>query len=233
MVSSAKHALADVYQHLGFGSENPTWRNFCLAGALELREGITPPAMDPGAGMAASLAVEQLFDTIAIRVDGPRAAGESLTIDWQFTDLGKTIRTTLSNGAFIQTRDPKTTAKVDLTATLTKAQLLGMLAGGGLDGIDHSGDPAPSNAYSVSSTNLTTPSRSSPRNDRPAFDRVAVAAPGAAGHSPVDRVVDDRWHCPACGDIRAGRTSAAARCVAGRSLWVRRRAVRPGLRLLS
>ena len=36
--------------------------------------------------MAGALTVGQLFDTLAIRVDGPRAAGQSLVIDWNFTD---------------------------------------------------------------------------------------------------------------------------------------------------
>lgn len=48
----------------------------------------------------------------------------------------------MSNGALIQTENPKTQAAADLTLTLTKAQLLGLLAGHGLDGIEHTGDPA-------------------------------------------------------------------------------------------
>jgi alkyl sulfatase BDS1-like metallo-beta-lactamase superfamily hydrolase len=138
--ADAKAELAEVYTRLGYGSENPTWRNFYLAGALELREGITPPALDLGGGMAAALTVEQLFDSLAIRVDGPRAAAESITIEWHFTDLDTTIRTALSNGVLIRTVQPRSTAHVDLTLTLTKTQLLGLLGGAGLDGIDHSGD---------------------------------------------------------------------------------------------
>ena len=34
-----------------------------------------------------ALSVEQLFDTLAIRVDGPRAWDEKLVIDWVFTDV--------------------------------------------------------------------------------------------------------------------------------------------------
>ena len=72
---TAKAALADVYEKLGFGAENATWRSFYLAGAEELREGIQPLTIaDLGAGMAAALTVEQLFDTLAIRIDGPKAA---------------------------------------------------------------------------------------------------------------------------------------------------------------
>ncbi|MEV4598727.1 alkyl sulfatase dimerization domain-containing protein [Amycolatopsis sp. NPDC049253] len=140
--SVAKNALAEVYQRLGYGAENPTWRNFYLVGALELRKGITPPPLDIGGGMTAALTVEQLFDSLAIRVDGPRAAADPLTIEWRFTDLATTIRTTLSNGALIRTANPKSAVDVDLTLTLTKQPLLGLLSGGGADDLDHAGDLA-------------------------------------------------------------------------------------------
>jgi alkyl sulfatase BDS1-like metallo-beta-lactamase superfamily hydrolase len=140
--SAAREALADVYQQLGYGAENATWRSFYLTGALELRGGVkAPPIGDLGASMAGALTVGQLFDTLAIRIDGPRAASEALTIDWHLTDLKTSVRLELSNGALIQTVDPKSQAPADLTLTLTKAQLLGLLGGHGLDGIEHSGDP--------------------------------------------------------------------------------------------
>jgi len=140
--SAARDALAEVYQQLGFGAENATWRGFYLTGALELGHGVkAPPIGDLGAGMAAALTVEQLFDSLAIRVNGPRAAATSLVIDWQFTDLGSTVRLALSNGALIQTENPRTQATADLTLTLARPQLPGVLAGR-LDGIGHTGDPA-------------------------------------------------------------------------------------------
>ena len=135
-----KEALADVLEQLGFGSENATWRSFYLSGAYELRHGPSAPALDPGAGMAAALTVDQLFDTLAIRVDGPRAASDSFAIQWTFTDTGEIVRLTLSNGALIQTHNPKTSIDPDLELSLTKQQLLGLMAGHGLDGIDHHGD---------------------------------------------------------------------------------------------
>jgi alkyl sulfatase BDS1-like metallo-beta-lactamase superfamily hydrolase len=139
----AREALAGIYERLGYGSENATWRSFYLTGALELRHGPNPsPLGDIGAGMAAALTVEQLFDTLAIRVNGPRAAADSLVIDCRFTDTGTDVRLTLSNGALIPTVNPRTRVKADLTLSLTKPQLFGMLTGGGLDRIEHSGDPA-------------------------------------------------------------------------------------------
>ncbi|MEV0773503.1 alkyl/aryl-sulfatase [Nocardia salmonicida] len=138
---AAKDALAQTYQQLGFGAENATWRCFYLTGHNELRDGVQRTELDLGGGMAAALSVEQLFDSIAIRVNGPRAAKDSFRIEWHFTDQDSVVRLTLSNGVLIQTPDPRSKADIDLTLTLTKAQLLGILAGKGLDGIDHSGDP--------------------------------------------------------------------------------------------
>lgn len=48
----------------------------------------------------------------------------------------------MSNGALIQTANPTSAVDVDLTLTLTKEQLLGLLSGGDPDDLDHTGDPA-------------------------------------------------------------------------------------------
>jgi alkyl sulfatase BDS1-like metallo-beta-lactamase superfamily hydrolase len=105
--NQAKELLAQAFERLGHGAENGTWRNFYLMGATELREGIGPaPVPDLGAGMAAALTVEQLFDSVAIRVNGPKAWSEHLTIDWHFTDLGERYRMALSNGVLVHA-DPR------------------------------------------------------------------------------------------------------------------------------
>ena len=51
------------------------------------------------------------------------------------------MRLTLSNGALIQTPNPRSQLDADLTLTLTKPQLLGLLAGQGLDGHRAHGRP--------------------------------------------------------------------------------------------
>jgi alkyl sulfatase BDS1-like metallo-beta-lactamase superfamily hydrolase len=84
--------------------------------------------------------VDQLFDSIAIRVDGPKAWDVSVAIHWVFTDLGHTYRTELSHGVLIQDVDPDGVT-ADLTLTLTKPQLIALLTGrGGLDSIATDGD---------------------------------------------------------------------------------------------
>ncbi|GEM_PF-2170853 len=134
--------LADVYERLGFGAECGTWRNFYLTGARELRHGVGAGGQAySAAGMAGALTIEQLFDAMAIRVNGPRAWAEALTIDWDFTDARQSYRMTLSNGALIHWPGPAP-GGADLTLTLTRPQLPGVLAGKGLDGVRAEGSTA-------------------------------------------------------------------------------------------
>ncbi|MFD1933216.1 MULTISPECIES: alkyl/aryl-sulfatase [Nonomuraea] len=138
--TEARKLLAEVYTALGHGAENGTWRNFYLMGALELNGDVVPAGVDvTSPDMIAALTPEQIFDSLAIRVNGPQAWNERFAIDWHLTDSGERFRTSMSNGALIQQPDPPAAA-VDLTVRLTKAHLLGLLAGKGTDGLDHDGD---------------------------------------------------------------------------------------------
>ncbi|MGU3584622.1 alkyl/aryl-sulfatase [Rhodococcus sp. C26F] len=136
------YALADVLELLGFGAENATWRNFYLTGAMELRDGIKPVPTDIGGGMTTALTVAQLFDSIAARVDGPKAWDKDVRIDWHITDLDEHHRTELSNGTLIHYTDPypDTDGDAHLTLTLAKAQLPALLAGRSLPELAHNGD---------------------------------------------------------------------------------------------
>ncbi|WP_436791666.1 alkyl/aryl-sulfatase [Yinghuangia sp. YIM S10712] len=134
--TGAKSALADVLERLGFGAECGTWRNFYLTGAKELREGITPTPFGISGGMVSGLSTEQVFDFLAIRVNGPKAWDERLTIDWDFTDTGDRHRTTLSNGALVhQPRTDHTGGTPDTTLSLTRQQMFALVTDGTTDGI--------------------------------------------------------------------------------------------------
>jgi alkyl sulfatase BDS1-like metallo-beta-lactamase superfamily hydrolase len=73
-------------------------------------------------------------------VNGPKAWDDALSIAWAFTDLGESYRMELSNGVLTH-RATEEPGDADLSITLTKPQLLRMLAGGGTDGVDLTGDP--------------------------------------------------------------------------------------------
>ncbi|MBY6411495.1 MBL fold metallo-hydrolase [Rhodococcus sp. BP-252] len=125
--AEAKGVLESVLTRLGYGSECATWRNNFLVGADEVN-GSNHPAEVSAAGMAAALTITQVFDSIAIRIDGPKAWDTTISIRWHFTDVDEIYRMELHNGALIH-YPTRRTDPADLTVTLTKPQLLGLLAG--------------------------------------------------------------------------------------------------------
>jgi alkyl sulfatase BDS1-like metallo-beta-lactamase superfamily hydrolase len=137
---AARGLLAGVYDHLGQGSENGTWRNFYLPAAEELRGNKPTGSLDSASpDVMRALSIEQVFDSLAIRINGPRAWDIRVTIDWNFTDLKEEIRLSLSNGVLVQSKTHDGT-RPDLSVTLTKPQLLGLVVTGSLDGIQTDGD---------------------------------------------------------------------------------------------
>jgi alkyl sulfatase BDS1-like metallo-beta-lactamase superfamily hydrolase len=138
--TDAKELLATTFERLGHGAECGTWRNNYLQGAKELREGVKPTPITAGS-MAGALTVEQVFDSLAIRVNGPRAWAETLTVDWHFTDTDERYRLTLRNGVLVHTRTDRPTDGADLSVALTRGRLMPLLAGKQTDGVRYDGDP--------------------------------------------------------------------------------------------
>jgi alkyl sulfatase BDS1-like metallo-beta-lactamase superfamily hydrolase len=135
---AAREFLAGVHTQLGYGSECGTWRNNYLTAAAELLEPPTPSEWSPG-GMAAALTITQLFDSIAIRINGPKAWDAKVSIRWHFTDTDETYRMEMSNGVLIH-HPTRRNDPADLVVTLTKPELLALIAGR-TDGIKFDGDP--------------------------------------------------------------------------------------------
>ena len=130
--------MADALEQLGYQAENGTWRNFYLSGAKELRGGVhrVPIANPQGADTLAAMPLEVLFDFLAIRLDGPRAADVDLRILFRLTDDGRSYLLRARNGVLNSHVDPKDNT-ADATLSLTHAQLLGLLvtAGAASDGV--------------------------------------------------------------------------------------------------
>ncbi|HLN76825.1 MAG TPA: alkyl sulfatase dimerization domain-containing protein [Nocardioidaceae bacterium] len=125
----ARALLADAFEQLAYGAENGTWRSAYLAGAKELREGqFGTPATAASADLLGALTVPQIFDSIAVRVDGPRAWEHHITISWVFTDQKDTHVTELRNGAL---NHRKVGAALPGTTTfrLTRTDLVALLTG--------------------------------------------------------------------------------------------------------
>ncbi|MFD5223361.1 alkyl/aryl-sulfatase [Streptomyces tendae] len=146
----ARQLQADALEQLGYGSENGTWRNFYLMGALELRRGpVGTPTSTVAPDLLAALTLEQLFDSLAIRVDGPRSWDADITVRFDLQDADSvTLR--LRNGVLTHTvgdgpaaADPD--ISIALAETTLRAVLLGVTAPDELadrSGVTITGDPA-------------------------------------------------------------------------------------------
>lgn len=136
---AAAEVLSEVLTRLGYGSEAATWRNIFLTGARELSHPPQPMPMS-ASGIVAALSITQLFDTLAIRIDGERAGVVSASILWRFTDAGEDYRMELSHGALIHHPTTRHDA-ADLQITLTRADLPGLLGGDLPPSVRLDGDP--------------------------------------------------------------------------------------------
>jgi len=127
-VEAARALQADAFEQLGFGSENGTWRNAYLAGAQELREGAFGTPVSVGPDLFGALTVKQVFDSVAVRIDGPRAWDTVLTLSWVFTEPEEAYVTELRNGALNHRRVPAR-APGTTTFSLTRLALIGLIVG--------------------------------------------------------------------------------------------------------
>jgi alkyl sulfatase BDS1-like metallo-beta-lactamase superfamily hydrolase len=95
------------------------------------------PTQTASPDMFAALSPEQVFDAIAIRIDGPKAWDEKLSIGVELTDAGESYRLDLHNGVLVHRAAPVDGA--DLILRLPKASLVKLLAGS-TDGMATEGD---------------------------------------------------------------------------------------------
>lgn len=99
---AARTLYADTLEQLGYGAENATWRNFFISGATELRDGNFGTATTAtSTSMLSQLTPEQIFDSLAISVNGPRSWDLDLAIDITFADLATNYRLALRNGVLV------------------------------------------------------------------------------------------------------------------------------------
>ena len=98
---AARAMLADTFEQLGYASESSTWRNAYLFGAQELRLGM--PKAPARAAMPretlAALRTGQLWDVLGVRLNGPRAEGKRIVLNWNFTDTNEKFVLNLENCA--------------------------------------------------------------------------------------------------------------------------------------
>lgn len=92
---------AEALEQLGYQAESATWRNAYLQGALELRHGVPnlPPTSVAVKDIVRALPLGLFLDMLAMRLDGARAEGLHLRLNWRITDTGDLALLNLEHSA--------------------------------------------------------------------------------------------------------------------------------------
>ena len=148
--AAARALYSDTLEQLAYGAENATWRNFFLSGATELRDGnFGTAAQVASPTMLSQLTPEQIFDSLAIRVDGPRSWDLEIAIDIAFADLAVNYRVSLRNGVLVYRKVAADSTTATVTVQLdSKFRLLAVAMGDfSSPGLEISGDQTALQAF--------------------------------------------------------------------------------------
>jgi alkyl sulfatase BDS1-like metallo-beta-lactamase superfamily hydrolase len=141
--AAARDLYADTLEQLAYGAENAVWRNFFLSGATELRDGnFGTPTQAASPSLMAQLTPEQIFDTFAINLNGPRAWDLDVAVDITFADIATNYRVTVRNGVLVYRKRAADESTAQATITFaTKMRLLAFAIGDAdSPGLEVSGD---------------------------------------------------------------------------------------------
>jgi alkyl sulfatase BDS1-like metallo-beta-lactamase superfamily hydrolase len=122
--NAARLLAADALEQLGYLAEAATWRNSYLCAAFELRNGVPQPRSltPPGLNALRALTVDMVFDFFGVRLNGPKAEGKKIVINWNFSDTKQQYVLSLENCALTHIAS-KQAANADATLTLARATL--------------------------------------------------------------------------------------------------------------
>ena len=126
----AKVLLAETYDQLGYQAESAPWRDVYLTGAYELRHGAPDRGIDMSTmkNVLTKTPVPYFFDSMAVRLNGPKAAGKKMTVNVRFTDIRKNYMLRLEN-AVLHHRAAGSEDQADVTVNITHPLFIRMLTG--------------------------------------------------------------------------------------------------------
>ena len=122
--TAARQLGAKAYEQLGYQMESATARNAFLQGASELRNGTPklPSFLSSSPDVIRSLPLDMFFDYLGVRLNGEKAQGKSIVINWRFTDTQQDYALTLSNSALSHAAGTQA-PNADATLTLARTTL--------------------------------------------------------------------------------------------------------------
>lgn len=132
----ARDLLADVWEQIGYQQENPGLRNSFLAGAYELRSGISTEELPDSASpdVIRAMSTELFLDFLAIRMDSRKAEGLQFTMNLITPDNGEKFVIELDN-ATLSNVEGFLSDTPDLTLVINRSDLeLTMMGGKTLEG---------------------------------------------------------------------------------------------------
>ncbi len=120
----ARELCADALEQLGYQAESGPWRSTYLQGAFELRNGVPSSG---GINTASpdtikAMPPHMVFDYLAVRLNGPKAADKKIVLNVDFIDLKEQYVLTVENGVLNYSHG-KQEDKADATVKVTKATL--------------------------------------------------------------------------------------------------------------
>ena len=120
----ARALAADAYEQLGYQMESATARNAFLQGAWELRNGVprVPPRGPGSPDVIHALTLDMFFDNLGVRLNGDKAQGKTIVLNWQFTDTKQRYVLNLENSALTYVADAQV-PDADAMLTLARATL--------------------------------------------------------------------------------------------------------------
>jgi alkyl sulfatase BDS1-like metallo-beta-lactamase superfamily hydrolase len=126
----AKSLLARTYDQLGYQAESGVWRSAYLTAAHELRHGAPDKGLDIDKAyeLLKRTPPSKFFDSLAVRLDGPAAAGKAMVLNIVFTDIGEGYVLTLQNAVLRHKASPPDPT-ADVTLNITHDLFVRMLTG--------------------------------------------------------------------------------------------------------
>ena len=125
---AARELQAAALEQLGYQSESATLRNSFLNGTRELREGTPQPRQVRRRHLLGALTVEQIFDTVSLRLKAEDVGGQRVITNWYFTDEDERWVLGLENRALHQVRG-RWADDAAVTVTLAKETMVLIMAG--------------------------------------------------------------------------------------------------------
>ena len=121
---AAREVEADALEQLGYQTEDPTWRNEFLMGAFELRNGVPkiPATQTASPDTIHAMTMEMILDFMGMRLDGPKAEGKVITMNWSLPDTHEKFAVTLNNSALTYTEN-KELPGADITLTMSRSSM--------------------------------------------------------------------------------------------------------------